>query len=277
MTELVKYTVEPIYIRSVVPRTAKRGRRNFILKSAAISSTFCCAAIVDLNAASAVATATNPKTGRLAYSYAQGGAFTEAQQKSRVTRDCLSQGYTNPKVIASTTKGGYGAIVAFETANQKTKYAVSLAAVTQQEATRDALEKAKTAGARNTDIVATWHDVSSPPPRASRRSPTSVAIDAKGVAYVGSQYAGSPPWMDDVVHSVIPDYPYYARAVRQQGTGLYRVILDLKTGAVTKVTIVRSAGFGKLDDSVVAALRQWRWKPGRWKEIGLPVTFVMQR
>src|ERR1051326_1690704 len=210
MSELVQYAIESVYIRSLARRTGNPGRKNFLGKSAAISWIFFCATNVHSNAASAVATATNPKTGGLAYSYAQGGLFTEAQQKSRVTQDCLSQGYTNPKVIASTTKGGYGAIVAFETANQPTKYAVSLAAVTQKEATRDALEKAKTAGARTTDIVATWHDVSSPPPRPGRRSPTSVAIDAKGVAYVGSQYPGRPPWMDDVVHSVIPDYPYYA-------------------------------------------------------------------
>jgi TonB family protein len=106
-------------------------------------------------------------------------------------------------------------------------------------------------------------------------SPTSAAIDAKGVAYLGTQYQGPPPWMDDVIHSVTPDYPYRARAVRQQGTGLYRLILDLKTGAVIRVTIIRSTGFGKLDDSVIAALRQWRWKPGKWKEIGLPVTFTL--
>jgi TonB family protein len=237
---------------------------------------FTLATILDSKAASAVATATNPKTGRLAYNYAHGGPFTEAEQKDRVIQNCRSQAYVNPKVIASTSKGGYGAIVAFQTTDQDTKYAVSLAAATQQQAINDALQKAKATSGRKVDVVATWHDVSStPPPPVSYHSPTSAAIDAKGVSYLGTHYGGPPPWMKDVIHSVTPDYPYNARAVRQQGTGLYRLILDLKTGAVIRVTIIRSAGFGKLDDSVITALRQWRWKPGKWKEIGLPVTFVI--
>ena len=114
-----------------------------------------------------------------------------------------------------------------------------------------------------------------PPPPVKYHYPTSAAIDAKGVAYLGTQYNGRPPWIDDVIHTVAPDYPYSARAVRHQGTGIYRLVLDLKTGAVTRVTIIRSTGFGQLDDSAIAAFQQWRWKPGKWKEIGLPVTFEL--
>jgi hypothetical protein len=40
------------------------------------------------------------------------------------------------------------------------------------------------------------------------------------------------------------------------------------------VTVVRSTGFAELDTSAVAALRQWRWKPGKWKEIEMAVEFT---
>src|SRR5438477_12507148 len=35
-----------------------------------------------------------------------------------------------------------------------------------------------------------------------------------------------------------PDYSYDERARRHRGTGLFRLILDLKTGAVTNVTVI---------------------------------------
>jgi TonB family protein len=122
-----------------------------------------------------------------------------------------------------------------------------------------------------------FHSKAAPPPPVKYHYPTSAAIDAKGVAYLGTQYKGRPPWIDDVIHTVAPDYPYSARATHHQGTGIYRLILDLKTGTVTRVTIIRSTGFGLLDDSVITAFRQWRWKPGKWKEIGLPVIYELTR
>ena len=125
---------------------AQRHQNFQFTKCVAFVLIFTCATILESKAASAVATATNPKTGSLAYTYGHGGSFTEAQQKDRVVQDCTSSGYAKPKVIASTSKGGYGAIVAFQTTDNKTSYSVSLAAATQQQATNDALQKAKAAG-----------------------------------------------------------------------------------------------------------------------------------
>lgn len=56
---------------------------------------------------------------------------------------------------------------------------------------------------------------------------------------------------------------------------MYRLSLDFKTGLVSKMAVVRSTGFRTLDNSALFALRQWTWKPGRWKEIDMPVTFTM--
>ena len=55
---------------------------------------------------------------------------------------------------------------------------------------------------------------------------------------------------------------------------MFQLNLDLKTGLVTRVTMIKSTGFPALDTSAVASLRQWRWKPGKWKEIEIGVAFT---
>src|SRR6266567_2154298 len=57
---------------------------------------------------------------------------------------------------------------------------------------------------------------------------------------------------------------------------LHRVPL-LNTGSVSKVTVIQSTGFPGLDNEAIFALHQWRWKPRRWKEIDIPVTFTFRR
>jgi len=105
----------------------------------------------------------------------------------------------------------------------------------------------------------------------------SSAVDAKGDRHQASEYPkGHVPWIQDEVKTVKPDYPYTERAHRIGGFGLYRVTLDLKTGSVTKVTVIQSTGVPVLDDNAMKALRQWLWKPGKWKEINVPIAFLPQ-
>jgi TonB family protein len=81
--------------------------------------------------------------------------------------------------------------------------------------------------------------------------------------------------MDDAIKTVAPRYQYEARSRNQFGSGVVRVTLDLSTGLVAKVTVIQSAGVPILDKSAADAFRQWRWKPGKWKEVDLPFTFTM--
>ena len=105
----------------------------------------------------------------------------------------------------------------------------------------------------------------------------SSAVDAKGGRHQASQYPkGHVPWIQDEVKTVKPDYPYTERARRIGGFGLYRVTLDLKTGSVIKVTMIESTGVPTLDDSAMKAVQQWLWKPGKWKEINVPIAFLPQ-
>ena len=103
----------------------------------------------------------------------------------------------------------------------------------------------------------------------------SSAVDAQGVRRSGKDYHGKgTPWMADAIKTVKPDYSHIDKARRNAGFGLYRVILDLKTGSVSKVSVIQSTGVQTLDDSAMNALRQWVWKPGKWKEVdGLSHSF----
>jgi TonB family protein len=105
----------------------------------------------------------------------------------------------------------------------------------------------------------------------------STAVDAQGVRHQARDYGAGkhPPWMDDAIKTVAPEYPYEARSRHIQGNGLFRLSLDLNTGSVSKVTAIRSTGSPILDNSAVAAFHRWRWKPGRWKEIDFPITFAI--
>src|ERR1051326_6272123 len=106
----------------------------------------------------------------------------------------------------------------------------------------------------------------------------SSAVDAKGVRHQASDYPKRHgPWTDDAIKTVKPDYSYAERAQQHAGFGLYRVTLDLKTGSVSNVRVLQSTGVPTLDDSAVKALRQWLWKPGKWKEIDVPVAFIPTR
>ena len=103
--------------------------------------------------------------------------------------------------------------------------------------------------------------------------PTS-AVDAKGVRH-SARSGQRAPWLYDRVKAVGPEYPYADRARHHMGIGRFHLVLDLKTGSVANVTVIKSTGFPTLDAAAIAALRQWRWKPNSWKEIELPVTFEM--
>ena len=81
--------------------------------------------------------------------------------------------------------------------------------------------------------------------------------------------------MDDRVKAIAPTYPYRNRQLHHEGKGWFQLTLDLRTGYVSKVAVVKSTGFKALDESAVAAFLQWRWKPGKWKEIDIQVAFTI--
>ncbi len=104
-------------------------------------------------------------------------------------------------------------------------------------------------------------------------------VDAAGKRHLGSlEFPGlDEPWIRDRIAYTPPEYPYHDRLVNNQGDGLFRISIDLKSGLVTQVTVVRSTRFPSLDSSAMAAIRKWRWRPGKWKEVDIPIRFTMRR
>ena len=100
------------------------------------------------------------------------------------------------------------------------------------------------------------------------------AVDAQGIRHRGGQYVGILPWIADAIRKRKPDYPYKERTQHHEGSGVFRLRLDLKTGAVTNIDVVQSTGFPGLDESAIKTFRLWRWKAGKWNEVVIPVTFT---
>lgn len=112
-----------------------------------------------IQAAAAVAAAVNTDgKGYCAYQY--GGNPTEAEVRSRALGHCMTSGGLKPKIIASTSKRGFGALVLYYRANRSIGYTASVGAASEQAATEDALRKAKAAGGRTAVVKHTWHDLS---------------------------------------------------------------------------------------------------------------------
>jgi TonB family protein len=99
-------------------------------------------------------------------------------------------------------------------------------------------------------------------------------VDAQGVRHTwGGNAVKQRSMIVDIVRREWPDYPSEARRWRLEGAGLFRLQIDLATGKVTKVTVLKSTGVLILDNSALSALRRWQFKPGTWKEAEMPISF----
>lgn len=100
------------------------------------------------------------------------------------------------------------------------------------------------------------------------------AIDAKGVRHSNALC------LRDAVFAPHPRYPYGAPLSRDpvtwtrdiQGDGLYRLDVDLNTGRVSQVTILKSTGSAELDTASTSAFKRWVFRPVTWREIIMPTT-----
>lgn len=71
-------------------------------------------------------------------------------------------------------------------------------------------------------------------------------------------------------------YPEEARKKKLTGDGLYELQIN-KNGATTAVTIVKSSGSAVLDQAAKSAFLKWRFKPGIFSRVRVPVSWSVNR
>jgi len=83
----------------------------------------------------------------------------------------------------------------------------------------------------------------------------------------------------DVIWACAPPYPSRAQpsdpaswSRNHRGDGLYRLDIDLKTGRVSRVTIVTSSGSVVLDRASTWAFSRWVFTRGKWSAMIIPTT-----
>jgi TonB family protein len=85
--------------------------------------------------------------------------------------------------------------------------------------------------------------------------------------------------MKDVRHVYQPRYPYRvilgaAEARDIKASGMFRLSIDVNTGLVTQVTIIKSMGDQGLDNASTNAFKRWVFKPRTWQEVIIPTTVL---
>jgi protein TonB len=71
-------------------------------------------------------------------------------------------------------------------------------------------------------------------------------------------------------------YPEEAQKTKTTGSGLYEIRIDA-AGKVTAVAIVKSSGSAVLDKAATTAFRKWRFKPGVFRSVRVPVGWSVNR
>ncbi|HJT81455.1 MAG TPA: TonB family protein [Chthoniobacterales bacterium] len=102
------------------------------------------------------------------------------------------------------------------------------------------------------------------------------AVDKSGKQFTYRQFPQPVPlWTKDVTKAVKPEYPYEERKRKHTGIGMFRLEIDVETGKVRRVTVIKSTKYNRLDEAAKNALVGWRFRPNTWKELSLPVDFAL--
>ena len=71
-----------------------------------------------------------------------------------------------------------------------------------------------------------------------------------------------PQYKKDTLAAPDPEYPIKAQHLGYQGQGIYRLIINDKTGTVDEVRVMKSTHYRELDASAVMTLFNWKFRPG---------------
>jgi len=90
------------------------------------------------------------------------------------------------------------------------------------------------------------------------------------------KYASGPDVMAMFIKRGQIHYPWKARRDYRTGTGIFRVYIN-PDGKVRTVGVVRSTSHQDLDLAAAAGLYHSLFKPGRRRELDLPIMFTLTR
>ena len=71
-------------------------------------------------------------------------------------------------------------------------------------------------------------------------------------------------------------YPEAAQKAQLSGSGLYELQIN-KAGVTTSVTVLKSSGQPVLDQAARSAFLKWRFKPGVFSRVRVPVSWSVKR
>jgi TonB family protein len=82
-----------------------------------------------------------------------------------------------------------------------------------------------------------------------------------------------PKYKTDAVSAPDPEYPVKSQHLGYQGQGIYRLVINEKTGVADEVKVLRTTGHRELDASAVMTLFNWKFPPGKVKQRDVLVVF----
>ena len=120
-------------------------------------------------------------------------------------------------------------------------------------------------------LIAFTASASEPVPYIAMPIDNGYALDAHGKRQPNSLCAR------DVIWACAPRYPLRSHSSdpatwsrNHRGDGLYRLDIDLKTGRVSRVTIIKSTASAILDRASTGAFSRWVFTPGKWSAMIIP-------
>ena len=66
----------------------------------------------------------------------------------------------------------------------------------------------------------------------------------------------------DTINAPDPEYPIKCQHLGYQGQGIYRLMINEKTGIVDEVKVMKSTHYRELDATAVMTLFKWTFRPG---------------
>ena len=122
-------------------------------------------------------------------------------------------------------------------------------------------------------LIAFTARASEPVPYVAMPIDNGYAIDAHGKRQPNALCAR------DIIWARAPSYPLRAQSSDPsswsrnfRGDGLYQLDIDLKTGRVSRVTVIKSTGSAVLDRLSTAAFGRWVFTRGKWLAMIIPTT-----